>query len=309
LAKSQQFLTVFLTFWYCRIMVDEQTYSIDDIERQTGFDRRTIAYYVQQGLLPKVGRRGPRTRYSQLFFNRLRFIKKIRDLQDRGAMGTMTLADFREYFQTTPEETVADVVEGREPPPTIGREPSVEVSAIASPRARQTAMARRIENLRRSGVEEQLTASVVSSGLPMDPAQDAAPEIDADEAYAEGTYLSLPDVPESAEDRDTPSGEHHRLTLGALERNPGAPIPDRKIAPPPPADQELQEALARLSAVVRRQPRAYLRTTETWTRARVSEELALSARGLRGLDDRHLPLLEQVARILRRIMREGEGGV
>ena len=57
--------------------------------------------------------------------------------------------------------------------------------------------------------------------------------------------------------------------------------------------------------MVKRQPRAYLRTTETWTRARVTEELLLSARGL---EERHLPLLEKVARILRDLMRDSDGG-
>jgi len=88
-------------------MIDERTYTIDEIEEQTGFDRRTIAYYVQQGLLPRVGRRGPRTRYSQLFFDRLQFIKMFRNLQDQGAVGTMTLSDFRDLFQSVPEETIA----------------------------------------------------------------------------------------------------------------------------------------------------------------------------------------------------------
>jgi DNA-binding transcriptional MerR regulator len=287
-------------------MNEEQTYTIDEIEEQTGIDRRTIAYYVQQGLLPKVGRRGPRTRYSQLFLIRLQFIKTIRELQDRGAMGTMTLADFREFFQSVPEQTIADVVEGREPPPTIGQETPADVASMASPSDRRRAMARKIEDLRRNVADESIAALLESRGRPMDPAQEALPESEPEETFAERAYFALPDEPQSTADRETPSGEYHRLTLEALERRPGAPVPDRKAPAPPPVEDELRQALARLSAVVRRQPRAYLRTTETWTRARVSEELALSARGL---DDRHLPLLEQVARILRRLMREGEGGV
>ena len=55
---------------------------------------------------------------------------------------------------------------------------------------------------------------------------------------------------------------------------------------------------------MKRQPRAYLRTTETWTRARVTGELVLS---IRGLEDRHLPLIEEVARILRNLIRDAEG--
>jgi DNA-binding transcriptional MerR regulator len=288
------------------MMADERTYTIDEIEQQTGIDRRTISYYVQQGLLPKVGRRGPRTRYSQLFLNRLHFIKTIRELQDRGAMGTMTLADFREFFQNVPEQTIADVVEGREPPPTIGQKAPSDANGMASANDRRTLMARRIDNLRRSVADGPIAAQIEARGRPMDPAQEASPEIEPEETFAERAYFALPDEPQSTADRDTPSGEYHRLTLEALERKPDAPVPQRQRPSPPPVEEELREALARLSAVVRRQPRAYLRTTETWTQARVSEELALSARGL---DERHLPLLENVARILRRLMREGEGGI
>ena len=61
-----------------------RTYTLDEIEERTGFDKRTIAYYVQEDVLPKVGRRGPRTRYPQLFLDRLLFIKRVRDLQDTG---------------------------------------------------------------------------------------------------------------------------------------------------------------------------------------------------------------------------------
>jgi DNA-binding transcriptional MerR regulator len=95
-------------------VIDEKTYSLAEIEEQTGFDRRTISYYVQQGLLPKVGRRGPKTRYSQVFFNRLALIRMIRELQDRGAMGSMTLSDIRDLFQSAPDKLIADVVNGKE---------------------------------------------------------------------------------------------------------------------------------------------------------------------------------------------------
>lgn len=286
-------------------MADEKTYSIDEIEELSGFDRRTIAYYVQQGLLPKVGRRGPRTRYSQLFFDRLRFISKIRGLQDQGAMGTMTLADFRDYFRSVPEETIVGVLEGHEPPPKVDRESRFEEPAMASPLERRRLIARRIESLHTETDENSAVTLVGSQGMLMDPAQDPSPEIKADENSAERRYFALPDEALTAAAGDTPSGEHHRLTLDAIERTPGAPNPDRKLAPDTPFDDELRDALARLSAVLRRQPRAYLRTTETWTRARVTEELSLSARGL---SERHLLLLERVAQILRRLMREGEEG-
>lgn len=286
-------------------MMEERTYSIDEIEEQTGFDRRTIAYYVQQGLLPKVGRRGPRTRYSQLFFDRLQFIKMIRDLQDQGAMGAMTLSDFRDLFQSVPEETIADVVGGRESLEAVDDSAPQDGSAMTSSSDRKRAMVQTIEDLRQNIVDKPAAAQLESRGVPMDPAQKPTPIVEAEETYAERAYIPLQDAPHTAEERETPSGEYHRLTLEAIERSPNAPIPVRHSAPSPPIEDQLREALARLTAVVKRQPRAYLRTTETWTRARVTGELVLS---VRGLEERHLPLLERVARILRNLMRDRDGG-
>ncbi len=285
-------------------MKDDQTYTIDQIEEQTGFDRRTIAYYVQQGLLPKVGRRGPRTRYSQLFFDRLQFIKTIRNLQDQGAMGTMTLSDFRDLFQSVPEETIAEVVGGRESPDVVAQSAPQDEPAMISSSDRRRAMVRTIEELLQNVVDEPAAAQLESRGVPMDPAQQPRPIAEPKETFAERAYVALPNGPQTAEERETPSGEYHRLTLEAIERSPDAPIPVRHSTPSPPIEDQLREALARLTAVVKRQPRAYLRTTETWTRAHVTGEFVLS---VRGLEERHLPLLENVARILRNLIRDAEG--
>jgi hypothetical protein len=177
---------------------------------------------------------------------------------------------------------------------------------MASPLERRRAIARKIENLRPSDDGAAASEPLATGGMPLDPALESSPEADVEEVYLARAYQALPDEGLTAADRETPSAEHHRLTVEALEREPGAPGPDRNLGRPQATDDELRDALARLSAVLKRQPRAYLRTTETWTRARVTEELSLSARGL---DDRHLPLLERVAQILRRLMREGEGGI
>ena len=72
-------------------MIENRTYSIDELFSLTGFSQRNIAYYIQQGLLPKIGRRGRNTRYPQLFVDRLRFIQRVRDLQDSGRLGSVTL--------------------------------------------------------------------------------------------------------------------------------------------------------------------------------------------------------------------------
>ena len=92
-----------------------RTYTIDELERDTGFDKRTIAYYVQEGLLPKVGRRGRRTRYPQLFIDRLRFIKRLRQMEEAGVVPVpLTLAEVRRIFEDAPLETIADIAAGDE---------------------------------------------------------------------------------------------------------------------------------------------------------------------------------------------------
>ena len=83
-------------------------YKLNDLVEQSGFDKRTIAYYVQESLLPRVGRRGPRTRYSQEFLDRLMFIRRVRDLQDDGRLRAVTLSEIRDVIeQQSPEEIQA----------------------------------------------------------------------------------------------------------------------------------------------------------------------------------------------------------
>ena len=72
-------------------MVELRSYTIDELEELTGVNPRTIAYYIKLGLLPKVGRRGRKTRYSQLFVHRLEFIERVKRMQDTGRLSTVTL--------------------------------------------------------------------------------------------------------------------------------------------------------------------------------------------------------------------------
>ena len=119
-------------------MSEQRTFTLDEIEQRTGFDKRTIAYYVQQGLLPKVGRRGPKTRYPQLFMDRLQFVNMIRKKQDLGEIGSLTLSDIRDILERVSAETIAGVVAGEEPLKVVnhlgGVEPMVPVVPINNPR-------------------------------------------------------------------------------------------------------------------------------------------------------------------------------
>jgi DNA-binding transcriptional MerR regulator len=157
-------------------MSDLRTYTINEIEEHTGFDKRTIAYYVQQGLLPKVGRRGPKTRYPQVFLDRLQFVKLVRDKQDRGELGSLTLAEIRAMLERLPEEMVGDVVAGREPLQTADfRTPDLAPAPAPSPRVEAFADARRFEDRQFGAAQPEPQITFPSTPTAVDPAPTPSP--------------------------------------------------------------------------------------------------------------------------------------
>lgn len=92
-------------------MTTGRSYSITELSAATGFDRRTIVYYIQSGLLPKVGRRGPHTRYPAECLARLQFIRGVRRLQGEGQLLTATLAEIRHALATAAESRLRDLLD------------------------------------------------------------------------------------------------------------------------------------------------------------------------------------------------------
>ncbi|MDH5255829.1 MAG: MerR family transcriptional regulator, partial [Gammaproteobacteria bacterium] len=111
-------------------MPSARSYSLSELVEATGFDRRTIVYYIQSGLLPKVGRRGPHTRYPDECLTRLLFIKGVRALQAEGQLLTATLAEMRRALAARDSAGIRELLDrglpveeltalfAEEPPPT-----------------------------------------------------------------------------------------------------------------------------------------------------------------------------------------------
>lgn len=324
------------------MLESERSYTIEEIEQETGFDRRTIAYYVQEGLLPKVGRRGPRTRYPRPYLDRLLFIKKIRDLQDRGQLGNYTLEDIKEIFDTVPERMIADIVSGKEPLEiapyggTLSRRPA----SLGTPRER-------IERLRRLGERrasrgdlddggrgERLSAPAnrmtqrpykvgwpgrepldepeATRGAPRTPERRRRVTADEDEATrAPGeparSSMSPPPAPDADPDDQAAlfldlDAPHQMLEVRKVEESApsSAVLEDRRaVAEPPPPPRALAALLARLDALAGRHARDG--AAERWTRARVTDDIVLS---VRGLDEEGAEVLERLARVLRGVLEE-----
>ena len=88
------------------------SYTIQELEALSGFDRRTIAYYVHEGLLPGVGRRGRGTVYPATFKEGLMFIRAVRDLQDAGSLRAVTLAEIKEIMDRLGSDELRKMQDG-----------------------------------------------------------------------------------------------------------------------------------------------------------------------------------------------------
>ena len=71
-------------------------------------EERTLRYWVQEGLLPRLGTRGPGSHYPRSFAHRLVFIRMLQQLQ------ALTLEHIRDVLARVDERTVKRVVEGKE---------------------------------------------------------------------------------------------------------------------------------------------------------------------------------------------------
>jgi len=255
------------------------SYTARELERETGVDRRTIAYYVQEGLLPRVGRRGRRTRYPKLFRDRLLFIQRVRDAEEEGHVSAVSLKDIRKVFERVPPALIAGVADGRiAVTPDLVSEPS---TAFRTPGVRRAMLRERWEG------EERTMSPMPEPPLP------AAPR------YS-------PEAPAEEEDWGEDDGE---------PRAPRRRVPQRELDVPPvyyrlperheggtAEELDLASALRRLEEVARHRIEESPRSRDTWTRIDVSPHLVLSARGI-GEED--VALVERVRQAMRRVIRKG----
>ncbi|MBW7929844.1 MAG: MerR family transcriptional regulator [Gammaproteobacteria bacterium] len=267
-------------------MLAMRSYSITELQQLSGFDRRTIVYYLQQGLIPRAGRRGPNTRYPQDALLRLRFIRGVKTLQDQGRCGTVTLREIGGLLDRLASPELARLVEHGMPPE--------EVDALL----RQATPA--------DAAMPPTTGPAPASTPPAEPATPPAPA-----ASAQGLL--------------GPSGPRRSYGLadaGIRQRPTPPPAPQPALHPPPDAatpavaaqaadpattpsaagaagdlGQLLRELELRPAMAGRRlSPGA----SEQWTEIPITSRIYLSVRGL-AQDD--APLADAAARELKRILR------
>lgn len=271
-------------------MVGARSYSLGELVEATGFDRRTIVYYIQSGLIPKVGRRGPHTRYPEECLTRLRFIKGVKQLQAEGRLLTATLAEMRRALTARdaaeigdlldrhlPAEEVAALFTADSPAPPDARAPTTEpVAAFAAPTpkpadpARGPAGERRSYGLADAGIRKRLGTDR--------PSAPPSPEV-----QHEDTHPGLP-----------------VLDLATYQLPGATPLPASEgetSGDEPDLGELLRELELRPTLNPRRSPPG---APEQWTEIPITSRIYLSVRGLAEAD---APLAEAVTRLLKRALR------
>lgn len=267
------------------------SYTARELERETGVDRRTIAYYVQEGLLPRVGRRGRRTRYPKLFRDRLLFIRRVRAAEEAGEVSTVSLGDIRKVFERVPPTLIAGVADGRiaitpelvSEPSTAFRTPEMRRGAL---RERWVGGGRAMQHAPPPRPRGPVSFPARTREEDEDQGEDSADPAGGDRvARQEGPPLDAPE--EMAAPRHEPVAE---------SRTP-APLrsPPRSHA----RDSALVESLQQLAAVARYRNEGSPRSSNTWTRIRITRDLVLS---VRGIDKEDAALVERVRRAARKVM-------
>jgi hypothetical protein len=304
-------------------MVESRTYSMEELEEITGFNQRTIAYYIQQGLLPKVGRRGRSTRYPHLFVERLRFIEQVRALQDAGRLGSVTLPRIAAVIcylagHSADGETLPDLDE--EQMREVFEDPRIEEE--------------RFLGLNDEG--DEVFAEFGRNG-PSVRVGDETVSIEAEEV----ANITLDDALARLEDRDSPSSwrtaprrslsrsrasarrERMRNRMAenmsdfegvseleeavekvAMLRASIRDFSPEKAAPRDDRSERIAELVREIERVAERQPLAS-GGTERWTRVPLTRNMEIS---IRTLNPRDGDLLERLALELKGLLEESAGG-
>lgn len=286
-------------------------FATSELVEATGFNRRTIAYYVQEGLLPRVGRHGPRTRYPRFVRDRLLFIRRVREAEEAGELPPVSLAELRTAFARLPRRVVAAVADGAI---AVSQElVAGEIGALVAGQVGTLA----VPGLFRSAAQRQRVLEdrmrdprggpdvVEPSGEPPGELSGEPPAPAASALTTPAPAMPTPAVPPPAAPAVLEPGVSYSLrppsaTSGDEAADARAESGDEK------ADDRAGKVLVALAAVsnaARRREEASPQPVDTWMRAEVMPGVELSVRCATE-EDREL--LEQAAASLRSLVSKGE---
>jgi DNA-binding transcriptional MerR regulator len=136
---------------------------LSELSAAAGVTPRTIRYYVQQGLLPSPGTRGPGTRYERAHLDRLQLIRRLQRLH-------LPLAEIRKRLEALDDDGIRSAL-AAPPDPVAG---SAALDYVRDVLARQSARmaaepdvttAMRFGAAPRAGARGQLEAPAAPGGI------------------------------------------------------------------------------------------------------------------------------------------------
>jgi len=290
--------------------VTSHTYTLAELEKLSGFNARTIVYYIAEGLLPKVGRRGRHTRYPEEVLLRLRFIGRVRALQDAGRLRPVTLSEIREVIdgldpvtmgelaaEDSDEEAIRALFEEPDVASVAGQ-PYAAAEKIAEDRSGMLSASARLAQRRRqlerrtTGYEDADFLLAETSPAYPDPGPTMVREEESDFLF-EARRRAGSTREQAGRAAAEPLG---RLFLKGLRAAGQTPASDEELE----LIAELKTILAELEQRAREeQARGVRSARERMVRVPLSENIALTLRNIRDDDE----LVDRLTEILRRLGR------
>lgn len=128
------------------IVADMNSYSLADLEADTGVTQRVIRDYIARGYLPAPAGKGRAARYNDTHLNRIKCLQVLRNATPRA----FTLDMLGSVLNSLTEDRIKDIAEGREEVQamTLGKAPSEPMpaaqlrEALAGSKPEQTALGR-----------------------------------------------------------------------------------------------------------------------------------------------------------------------
>ncbi len=272
-------------------MPSARSYSLSELVETSGFDRRTIVYYIQSGLLPKVGRRGPHTRYPEECLTRLLFIKGVKSLQAEGQLLTATLAEIGRALTARDHAGIRDLLDRNLPVDELEglfAQDAAPTPAVAAPAPAPPVPA----------PAAPLIAEAAPQGV-RGPSGDRRSYGLADAGIRKRFGTEPPEAP-------VPATVDHEDAHPGLPGLPGLnPDNFEQQAPATPGEATLDGDLGHLLRELEVRPILNARRSppgapEQWTEIPITGRVYLS---IRGLSTEDAPIAEAVARVLKRALR------
>ena len=274
----------------------QRSYSAEELEEHTGFDRRTIAYYVQEGLLPRVGRRGPRTRYPALVRDRLLFIQRVREAEEMGEIEPLSLNDLRQLFAKLSPSIIFEVADQMAP---------VRLAVAALAKTVDEATAQRKASARHIAREQ--TWRAMESAPEYESAYESAKTQDTQELLRATAAASTTEAPRRMPKPKDEDLDYEPEAAASLHEEDKLLYAAEALQAPKATEKaagentvaELTRLLSQLDYRAGQGSQHSPDDIESWSRVRITEDIELAVRGLRAEDE---SLLADLAKQIRRLI-------